>query len=55
VYKWAGVLPCDVGRLSLWEFHQAVIGYQAAQGVKIRRDGEDVSEDQLADMGIEGF
>jgi hypothetical protein len=40
--------------MSLWAFQQAVIGYQASQGVKVR-SGQDISEDHLADMGIEGF
>jgi len=40
--------------MTLWEWVCATEGYAEANGHKKRRGG-DISEDRLAEMGIEGF
>lgn len=40
--------------MTAWEFICAVDGYLEANGVK-RSGGGDISEDRLAELGIEGF
>ncbi len=45
----------DMAQLSLWEFTARVDGYGRANGWKTRGAGGDLSETELAEMGIEGF
>ncbi|MFD2843512.1 hypothetical protein [Paracoccus cavernae] len=45
----------DMAQLSLWEFTARVDGYGRANGWKTRGAGGDLSESELAEMGIEGF
>lgn len=54
VYKWAGVIHRDVGAMTLWEFTEAVRGYAEANGAKARGTG-DISDERLAELGVEGF
>lgn len=53
LYKWAGVLHMDIGRMSLWELNAAITGYGEANGG--RKRGGSISEDRLTKMGIQGF
>lgn len=46
-----GYTPCQVDRMSLWEFAACSDGYSG----KRNSGGGDLDEDQLAEMGIEGF
>jgi hypothetical protein len=41
--------------MSLWEWVCATDGYAEANGSKKRRGTGDISDDRLAEMGIEGF
>ena len=50
-----GWTPPQVGECSLWEFMAAVDGYGRAQGWKPTAAGGDLSDETLAEMGIEGF
>lgn len=50
-----GFAPSLVRDMSLWEFMACSDGYQIANGAKEGPTGGDLSEDNLADMGIEGF
>ena len=47
----------DVQRCSLWEFTAQIDGYGKANGWKSSGSsgGADLSDEQLAEMGIEGF
>jgi hypothetical protein len=49
-----GFSPPDVDRMGLWQFTAALHGYQIANGQKAR-PGSDISDERLAQMGIEGF
>ena len=47
----------DVQTAGLWEFTAQIDGYGKANGWKSNgsRGGADLSDEQLAEMGIEGF
>jgi hypothetical protein len=49
-----GFTPRDVDQMTIWEFNACFDGWKAANGVKPRGKG-DISEERLAEMGIEGF
>lgn len=48
-----GFSPTQVNAMTLWEFYAASDGYSLANGGK--RRGGDISDDDLAEMGIVGF
>lgn len=50
-----GLSPKQVGECGLWQFMAALEGYGRSQGWKEQGAGGDLSEDELAAMGIEGF
>ncbi len=50
-----GFDPEQVGRMTPWQFMACLDGYGRANGWKPAAAGGDLSEAQLADMGIEGF
>lgn len=50
-----GLSPREVGECSIWHFMAALDGYGRAQGWKEKSSGGDLSEDQLRELGIEGF
>ena len=52
-----GMSARDVQRCSLWEFMAQIDGYAMANGWKSSgsRGGDDLTDEQLAEMGIEGF
>lgn len=50
-----GWSPRQVEEATLWEFMAALDGYGRANGWKERSGGGDLSDDQLAEMGIVGF
>lgn len=49
-----GFTPRDVDQMTIWEFNACYDGWKIANGVKPRGKG-DISEERLAEMGIEGF
>ena len=49
-----GFSPAQVYEMSLWEFLACRDGYSAAHGGKETEPG-DMSEDRLAEIGVEGF
>lgn len=50
-----GWTPAQVGACSLWQFMAALDGYGRSQGWKPAGGGGDLSEAELAAMGIAGF
>ncbi|WP_158589827.1 hypothetical protein [Gemmobacter lutimaris] len=49
-----GFAPADVQAMSLWEFQACQDGWLLLHGGK-KASGGDLTDDQLAEMGIEGF
>lgn len=49
-----GFSPRVVDEMSLWEFNACYDGWKAVNGVKVRRNVT-ISDERLAEMGIEGF
>ncbi|AGT10542.1 hypothetical protein [Paracoccus aminophilus] len=45
----------DLAQLSVWEFTARVDGYGKANGWKTRGAGGELSDSDLAAMGVEGF
>lgn len=51
-----GFAPDQVGRMSHWQFMAALDGWSRAHGGKKSAGaGKGMSEERLADLGIEGF
>lgn len=51
-----GMSPTQVDALTLWEFAACQDGYILANDPKAKRRGSgEISEERLAEMGIEGF
>jgi len=50
-----GFSPAQVREMSLWDFMACSDGWQLANGAKETPSADDISDDRLADMGIEGF
>ena len=51
-----GFSPSQVREMSLWDFMACSDGWQLANGAKeAPGGGGELSDSQLADMGIEGF
>lgn len=49
-----GFAPDQVRAMSLWDFMACSDGWQRANGAREEARG-DLTDEQLADMGIEGF
>lgn len=49
-----GFTPAQVDGMGFWEFLACLDGYAQAHGGK-KNKGGDISEDRLAELGIEGF
>ena len=48
-----GFSPIEVDKMTFWQFLAARDGFMLSNGSK--RQGRDIDDDQLAEMGIEGF
>lgn len=49
-----GFPPRDVDKMSIWEFTACYDGWKFANGITTKRNA-DISEERLAELGIEGF
>ncbi len=51
-----GFTPSDINKMSLWEFMACRDGWNAAHGSKKdRTGGDDFKDEDLRELGIEGF
>lgn len=50
-----GFTPQQVDEMTLWQFTACIEGYAAAHGGRKRRSEGDLPEEELKNMGIEGF
>lgn len=51
-----GLVPSEINSMSLWEFMACSDGYLLSNDPKAKRRGQgELSDDDLAAMGIEGF
>lgn len=50
-----GLSPRQIDRLTPWEFDAAFRGWCQANGVKIKADRGEMSDERLQELGIKGF
>lgn len=48
-----GFSPRDIDQMSMWEFAACADGFLLSKGAK--RKGHEMSDERLAELGVEGF